>query len=206
MSMTKHDKKTPDESLLNTRQKLFVSEYLIDLNATQAAIRCGYSLRSAKQRGSECFTHPVIQKLIQNALEQRKQYLENEFCVPVDMEEFETIIKNFDSVEDAKHWASVVLMRELQKENEDLCFEVKRKSHNRDVRYLILEQAGFKCQACGAKPLPTNEVSLEIDHIIPFSKGGLDEASNLQVLCGDCNMSKGNRFAINHNKALEQSA
>jgi 5-methylcytosine-specific restriction endonuclease McrA len=53
------------------------------------------------------------------------------------------------------------------------------------LRWSILERDGHKCQACGA----TN--CLEIDHIIPRSKGGETIASNLQVLCADCNRGKG---------------
>ena len=33
-------------------------------------------------------------------------------------------------------------------------------------------------------------VTLHIDHIIPVSKGGTDELSNLQTLCADCNLNK----------------
>lgn len=45
--------KTP----LNLKQQRFVSEYLIDLNATQAAIRAGYSEKTAKQIGSRLLSH-----------------------------------------------------------------------------------------------------------------------------------------------------
>lgn len=38
---------------LTVKQKRFVEEYLIDLNATQAAIRAGYSVRNAVKIGSE---------------------------------------------------------------------------------------------------------------------------------------------------------
>ncbi len=53
------------------------------------------------------------------------------------------------------------------------------------LRFQILERDGFACRSCGAKNC------LEIDHIIPKSKGGLTIESNLQVLCGDCNRGKG---------------
>ena len=45
---------------LTERQKRFCDEYLIDLNATQAAIRAGYSKKTAKVMGSENLTKPDI--------------------------------------------------------------------------------------------------------------------------------------------------
>jgi 5-methylcytosine-specific restriction endonuclease McrA len=56
---------------------------------------------------------------------------------------------------------------------------------SKSLRYAILERDGFACKACGAKNC------LEIDHIIPRSKGGPTIESNLQVLCADCNRGKG---------------
>lgn len=47
-------------SVLTPKQKQFIVEYLIDLNATQAAIRAGYSRRSARTVGAENMTKPVI--------------------------------------------------------------------------------------------------------------------------------------------------
>ncbi|OOF84438.1 terminase [Rodentibacter ratti] len=56
---------------LNEKQKRFVDEYLIDLNATQAAIRAGYSADTARQMGSENLSKPVIQEAIQEAQKNR---------------------------------------------------------------------------------------------------------------------------------------
>lgn len=42
--------------VLNPKQDRFIAEYLIDLNATQAAIRAGYSAKTAKQIGSRLLT------------------------------------------------------------------------------------------------------------------------------------------------------
>lgn len=50
--------------MLNARQQRFVDEYLIDLNATQAAIRAGYSAKTARQIGQENLTKPDIAKAI----------------------------------------------------------------------------------------------------------------------------------------------
>ena len=74
----------------------------------------------------------------------------------------------------------------------------RRRSINDTTRYAVLERAGFKCQCCGMKPLKNNDVILHIDHIIPYSLGGSDSIDNLQVLCDKCNISKRNKFIINH--------
>lgn len=49
---------------LSKKQEKFVSEYLVDLNATQAAIRAGYSKKTAKSIGQENLTKPDIQKAV----------------------------------------------------------------------------------------------------------------------------------------------
>ena len=52
---------------LTPKQEKFVQEYLIDLNATQAAIRAGYSERTAKSIGQENLTKPDIAAAIEAA-------------------------------------------------------------------------------------------------------------------------------------------
>ncbi len=44
-----------------------------------------------------------------------------------------------------------------------------------------------KCKICGRS---SDEVPLEVDHIVPVSKGGTDEINNLAALCKDCNSGK----------------
>lgn len=55
------------------KQKRFIEEYLIDLNATQAAIRAGYSPDTAKSIGSENLTKPDIQAHIARAMAERSR-------------------------------------------------------------------------------------------------------------------------------------
>lgn len=50
---------------LNPKQKRFVAEYLIDSNATQAAIRAGYSKATAKQIGSRLLTNVDVRAELQ---------------------------------------------------------------------------------------------------------------------------------------------
>lgn len=61
---------------LTAKQELFVKEYLIDLNATQAAIRAGYSEESAGVIGCENLTKPNIAEAIQEAMDQRAEKTE----------------------------------------------------------------------------------------------------------------------------------
>jgi phage terminase small subunit len=56
---------------LTAKQQRFVDEYLIDLNATQAAIRAGYSEKCARQQAAENMSKPVIQEAISAAQSQR---------------------------------------------------------------------------------------------------------------------------------------
>lgn len=58
---------------MTKKQKRFVEEYLIDLNATQAAIRAGYSPDTAKSIGSENLTKPDIQARIAKAMAERSK-------------------------------------------------------------------------------------------------------------------------------------
>ena len=58
---------------LNEKQQRFIDEYLVDLNATQAAIRAGYSAKTAKQQGSRLLTHADIQAAVTERQEQRAE-------------------------------------------------------------------------------------------------------------------------------------
>ena len=61
---------------LTAKQALFVKEYLIDLNAKQAAIRSGYSEKSAAVVGCENLTKPNVQQEIQKHIIKRNESLE----------------------------------------------------------------------------------------------------------------------------------
>ena len=61
----------------------------------------------------------------------------------------------------------------------------------KELRYKILVRFGARCQCCGATA--KDGAKINVDHIVPLSRNWerrLDE-SNLQVLCGGCNMGKG---------------
>ena len=58
---------------MTKKQKRFVEEYLIDLNATQAAIRAGYSPETAYSIGSENLKKPEIRACIEKAMAERSK-------------------------------------------------------------------------------------------------------------------------------------
>ena len=60
---------------MTAKQRRFCDEYLIDLNATQAAIRSGYSKRSAKQIGEENLSKPDLKKYIQDRIAEKESAL-----------------------------------------------------------------------------------------------------------------------------------
>ncbi len=61
---------------LNAKQKMFCEEYLIDLNATQTAIRSGYSEKTAYSQGQRLLKHVEVQEYIQELKEKRAERTE----------------------------------------------------------------------------------------------------------------------------------
>lgn len=61
---------------LTEKQRMFCKEYIIDLNATQAAIRAGYSEISAGSIGNENMQKPEIQLYVQELIKKRSERLE----------------------------------------------------------------------------------------------------------------------------------
>lgn len=62
------------------------------------------------------------------------------------------------------------------------------------LREKIKERDGHTCKSCGVSVYDEKNLLLEIDHIIPLSKGGITSEENLQTLCWKCNRSKGARI------------
>lgn len=79
------------------------------------------------------------------------------------------------------------------------------KNKNKVHRFTVYEKSNYTCQYCGLKfniPKDWNKISaihngflfLEIDHVIPLSKGGSDRVENKQALCQKCNNKKSNKI------------
>lgn len=70
------------------------------------------------------------------------------------------------------------------------------------LRLRVLKEARGRCALCGAT---RDERILDVDHIIPRSKGGKTEYENLQVLCSKCNRSKQDKDDSDFRNLLESS-
>ena len=74
--------------------------------------------------------------------------------------------------------------------------------HGYEVREYLLEKFGRKCVYC-----EKNNVPLQVEHIIPKSRGGSDRVTNLTIACQKCNQRKGNLTAeeFGHPQVQEQA-
>ena len=64
------------------------------------------------------------------------------------------------------------------------------------LREHIKERDNYTCQHCGLSIRDEPNLLLEIDHIIPLSKGGMTIENNLQTLCWKCNRKKGSKIKL----------
>ena len=67
----------------------------------------------------------------------------------------------------------------------------QRSLMTRLLREAIKQRDDFTCQTCGNSTQKEPNLLLEIDHVIPVSKGGITSEDNLQTLCWKCNRTKG---------------
>lgn len=58
---------------ISPKQQRFVEEYLIDLNATQAAIRAGYSPKTAQEQASRLLSNVMVAEAVRKAQEERSR-------------------------------------------------------------------------------------------------------------------------------------
>lgn len=89
---------------MTPKQKLFCDEYLIDLNATQAAIRAGYSEKNARNIASENLTKPNIKEYIDARMAEKESEL---------IADQDEVLKYLTAVMRGKSNASVLARSEL---------------------------------------------------------------------------------------------
>ena len=98
---------------LNAKQEAFCREYIIDLNATQAAIRAGYSAKTVNRTGSYLLSNPDIQAFIADLMAKRNQgvevnanYVLNRL-VEIDQMDVADILTEDGSLKPIKDWPKV---------------------------------------------------------------------------------------------------
>lgn len=102
----------------------------------------------------------------------RKQYTDRRVFLPKDIEIF--------------------CRMEHESEEKRQTKEFQRKIMTDSLRYDIMKRDGFRCVLCGRTP--NDGIKLHVDHIIPVSRGGKTEYSNLRTLCNTCNMGKRDKY------------
>lgn len=142
---------------LTKKQKIFVDEYLIDLNATQAAIRAGYSPDTAGSIGSENLKKPEIRARIEKAMAERsKRTGINQDRIIMELAKIALLnpkgLVNFDEAtikedatdEDVAAVASVKVKRFPTKDGEGVEMEVKMYDKTKALELLGRHLGMFK--------------------------------------------------------------
>ena len=190
---------------LTPKQEKFIMTLINGMSQRQA-YKFAYNCENMKDttidvRACELFKKDKIQLRYNQLIKEKQQnILKNVSNINSDL--LSKVEKYKNNNETVIEFIENAILKSLPKEalsREELKEINRRKKISDTTRYAVLERAGFKCQCCGIKPLKDNDVILHIDHIIPHSLGGGDNVDNLQVLCDKCNLSKQNRFIINHN-------
>ena len=81
---------------------------------------------------------------------------------------------------------------EIIETNDESIIHITSRTVNPGMRYKVMKRDNHKCVKCGRSPATNDKVELEIDHVIPWSKGGETIIENLQTLCSICNTGKSN--------------
>lgn len=190
---------------LTPKQEKFVMALINGMSQRQA-YKFAYDAENMKDttidtRACRLFKSGKIQKKYDKLMKEKQQsIIKNVSNINSDL--LSKVEKYKGDNETVIEFIENAILKSLPKEvlTQEELKEINRRRNIKDTtRYSVLERAGFKCQCCGIKPLKNNDVILHIDHIIPYSLGGSDNIDNLQVLCDKCNISKRNKFIINHN-------
>lgn len=134
---------------MTRKQKVFCEEYLIDLNATQAAIRAGYSPATATSIGSENLSKPDIRACIDKALAERSkrtgvnadrvidELAKIAFVNPADVVNLNeaTVIENADAADTAAI-SSVKVKKSYSENGETVEREVRMQDKTRSLELL----------------------------------------------------------------------
>lgn len=155
---------------LNARQTLFVKEYLVDLNATQAAIRAGYSEKTAYSIGEENLKKPDIAAAVKAEMDKRSEKIGITA---------EAVISDLMQLRDMCMGRVAVNQTVLIKDSEGGSVPV-------EVSQKVFEPAGAK----GALELLGKHLKLFTDKVEQTGKDGNAQEHNITVSMTDVNINK----------------
>jgi len=135
---------------LTPKQQLFVEEYLVDLNATQAAIRAGYSEKTANEQGARLLANVSVQAAIKIAMDKRSERTE----ITQDM-----VLRHWWDIATADPRKLIEYRREACRH----CYGINHKFQYIDEAEFILEYN---------KAVELAEAEPDANHEIPDSEGG----------------------------------
>lgn len=122
---------------LTDKQARFVEEYLIDLNATQAAIRAGYSAKTADSQAAQLVANPKVAEAIQKA----KEKFSNKLEISAERVLQEMAALAFSDLGDVMAWGPDAESTELYP-SEELKPEHRRAVSSVKVRKMVLKSRG----------------------------------------------------------------
>jgi phage terminase small subunit len=98
---------------LTAKQEAFCNEYLVDLNATQAAIRAGYSANTAQEIGAENLSKPIIKECLATRMKDRRERTEIDAdyvlkrLAAIDQMDVADILNDDGTMKGVKDWPEV---------------------------------------------------------------------------------------------------
>ena len=187
-------------ALKNARHESFCQNMILHKdNATKSYIEAGYSAQghAAIVSASRLLSNNKIKNRIDELKSKIDERYESEPIVYINPYLKCCLLDKYGSkVEVTKIIESIIT--KMITESISIDDVIIRKPIDQMTRYELLLNSGGKCQLCGSMPNKENDIMLHVDHVVPVTKGGQNTKSNYQVLCGACNISKGNRYSINH--------
>jgi phage terminase small subunit len=169
---------------LTPKQQRFADEYLVDLNACQAAIRAGYSPRSARSQGYRLLTNDDIQELIQKGAAERSKRCE----VDADRVLTEAARLAFSDMRDFISWGpNGVTLRPSDELSDDAAaciseiVETRTKDGARTIRFKLhdkkgsLELVGKHAKINAFKPTDDGAMPIDNNWTITFVSTTKDE-------------------------------
>lgn len=158
-------------------------DYLFGISSTEVGDR-PLLIAYTGERGAEVLADHTERKRLEA---ERKRKEEEEYQRKIEEEEREEIRRKIKE-RHRRQELEKIIRQEMIDSGELYGDQPKRPPIPRDVVDAIYRRDGGKCVYCGSTQ------NLQLDHIIPFSRGGATTIENLQLLCQKCNLEKSNKI------------